>query len=331
MSTFKNNKRLRVLIFLGVVFLGIFFLQKYYRKYDKLIFKQYNPRSIKQKGARVTGNKQMSGIKRNKDNQTLKSFFNNKQDYEKAFAQCTEQGKINIIAGIVSHHFLAKNSMACFYQKIGDSSTENVILIGPDHFHTHFESSIDFFTTSKSWKTPYGDLTANREIIDEIKQYSHTQENDDAFLTEHSIYTEIPFIKKVFPQAKIIPLIIKNSSDYQHFLEEGKNLRNIVKKYDKTILLISSDFTHNSTNQEAKQKDKQSINILEKHNEDKIGQVACDCRSCLATLFGYLNNNSFVDDNGIQFKLFANKNSTDFGGEDKNVTSYVMGYYAQNN
>jgi len=342
----KTKNKVLLILFAPVLLSGVFFYG--YILFQKNSFSFYNStikfeenekllRAVQFKNEELFEGEVNYSKEKTKDRKKLKSFFNRKKDYQEVFAQCPEKESSQkenrrTIAGIAPHHFLAKKSLACFYNNISRSSIENVILIGPDHFHNTFPEKISFYTTKKVWETPFGDLLPNEKIISEITKLPFIRENDDIFLTEHSIYTEIPFIKKVFPQAKIVPLVVKNGSDYQSFMKEGERLKNLIKDSGETILLVSSDFTHHSTNKEAIIKDAQSIKILKTKNFNKINKITCDCRSCLAVLFGYLNktnSNNTISDN-YQFQLFANKNSTNFGGADKNVTSYVMGEYLQN-
>ena len=259
----------------------------------------------------------------------LHSFFNHKEDYLEAFARCDDKKKINFIkspkAGIVSHHFLAKDSIACFFDNFPNKNeVKTIILIGPDHFHSFSGEQSLFFTTKLPWTTPFGNLSPEKRIIDILLNNKLVVENNSVFQTEHSIYTEIPFIKKTFPKAKIVPLIVKNNFDYDTFQDFGqKVLAPLVE--ENSLILISSDFTHHSTNKEARQVDKKSLKALENLSIKVLPEVTSDCRACLALLYGCLLEKD--DDICRDFKLFANQNSTDFGGEDSNVTSYIFGYY----
>lgn len=252
------------------------------------------------------------------ENKNLKSFFGNIDDYELAFAHAQISEKTKVIAGITSHHFLAKDLIARFYFGIADD-IENIVLIGPDHYSALTLGGVNVVTTELAWDTPYGQLEPNKNWIRKILNgNSNIRINDNIFKMEHSIYTEAPFIKKAFPQAKIVPLIVKNTYDYDKFIKIGENLKKILR--GKTLLVISSDFSHEATKDDAKRYDDQSIVALQDLKPDNLNKITCDCRACISVMLGFLGENK-------KFHLVENKNSADFGSPDQKVTSYVSGYF----
>lgn len=255
------------------------------------------------------------------ENKKLESFFGNIEDYEAAFASVQDSEKMQVIAGITSHHFLAKNLIARFYSGIS-GDIENVFLIGPDHYNALNLEDIDVVTTKLIWNTPYGELESNKELIQNIlSKNSNIKIDDDIFKMEHSIYTEVPFIKKAFPQAKIIPLIIKNTYDYNKFMKFGENLNKTSK--GRTLMVVSSDFSHEATIDDAKKQDEQSRSILKDLKLNNLNEITCDCRSCMAVMLGFLEKDK-------KFHFIENKNSADFGSPDETVTSYLNGYFLVN-
>lgn len=265
----------------------------------------------------------LTTIENEAKNENLSSFFNNKNDYDSAFSRAANIYKKNVLAGIISHHYLAKDLIARFFSGISNRDIDNIILVGPDHYNAldYPLDNIkpDAVTTKLSWDTPYGELDPNKEFPDKILAGNNIVENDSVFKTDHSIYTLIPFIKKVFPKAKIIPLVVRNNNDYEKFIRMGESIRKNVG--DRSLLVVSSDFSHNASIAEAGKNDQASIEILNSLSQKNIDGITSDCSSCIAVLYGFLKK----DPNG--FYLNENKNSSDFGSQDKTVTSYVSAYY----
>ena len=259
--------------------------------------------------------------KESKEAKKLESFFQNRDDYDSAFAQVKNSEKIdNVVAGITSHHFLAKNLIAQFYSGISNNNIENIILVGPDHYNALV--NVDAITTKLNWSTPYGEIGSSEELIEKILNDNDDVTIDDGvFKIEHSIYVEIPFIKKVFPQVKVIPLVLKNNYDYDEFIKIGENLNKLSK--DKTLLIISSDFSHDVSVEEARNNDEKSLAVLQNLRVENINDINCDCRACLAVALGFMGE-------GKKFQLVENKNSADFGSSTETVTSYVSGYFLFN-
>ncbi len=317
----RLNKIFIFVIGAGIVISGYYWWQSGLK--NKTINKDGQNNTVKKENIIKTSS-------HNSEGKSLHSFFNQKEDYLEAFASCDKMQRINFTSsprvGIVSHHFLAKNSIACFFDNFPNKNKiTTIILIGPDHFHSFGEKQSLFFTTKTKWSTPFGNLLPEDKIINNLLKNKLVMENNPVFQTEHSIYTEIPFIKKAFPQAKVVPLIVKNNFDYTTFQDFGRKiLAPLIKK--NSLIIVSSDFTHHSTNKEARQIDRKSLEALENLSIKTLPKITSDCRACLALMSGCLLKENGKDNNK-HFKLFANQNSTDFGGEDKNVTSYIFGYY----
>ncbi len=53
--------------------------------------------------------------KKEKSNNKLESFYKNKFEYDDAFRKILSDSKEQVIAGIISHHFLAKDLIAQFF------------------------------------------------------------------------------------------------------------------------------------------------------------------------------------------------------------------------
>jgi poly-gamma-glutamate synthesis protein (capsule biosynthesis protein) len=254
------------------------------------------------------------------ENRNLSSFYKNKDDYEAAFSHVKDVKRKNIIAGIISHHFLAKDLIANFFAGINNENVKNIVVVGPDHFSRLNDDKISAATTFLPWNTPYGQVFANEKMLNSILNDESISENNTIFLNEHSIYTLVPFIKKTFPNAKIIPLIVHNNYDFEKFINLGKIIKSNVDS--ETIMIVSSDFSHNLSENDAKTKDMVSIENLKDINTENIQNISCDCRACMAIMLGFVG----VEKRG-SFDLVENKNSNDFGGQEKTVTSYVSAYY----
>lgn len=255
-----------------------------------------------------------------KKENNLRSFFNNKDEYDKAFSAVGNNEKKEILAGITSHHFLAKDLIARFYSGIENTSVEKVIIVGPDHYGKLSDKDTDVVMTEISWDTPFGELNPDKDLMQKIlKNNARIGMNEDVFKIEHAVYTEIPFIKKVFTQAEIMPMIVKNNYSYEEFVKIGEKLRKTVG--ENALIIVSSDFSHEATVEEAKTRDDLSIMNLQDFRFDNLDNINCDCRACMAVLLGFLGPNA------KNFYLVENKNSSNFGSPDEKVTSYISGYF----
>lgn len=252
----------------------------------------------------------------------LSSFFKNKADYDSAFLNAQNSEKKNVLAEITSHHFLARDLIARFFLGINNSDVQDIILIGPDHYRQLDNTSSDIAITELSWNTPYGEINANKDVEENILGLNGTIVNNSIFRNEHSIYTLVPFIKRSFPNTRLIPLIIHSSNDYEKFAGLGNSTRKLASK--NSLLIVSSDFSHEASIPEAQKNDQISIETLENLNPGNIDSLTSDCKACIAFLYGFLK------DDQSSFYLVENKNSSDFGSPEEKVTSYISGYFLNN-
>jgi AmmeMemoRadiSam system protein B len=250
----------------------------------------------------------------------LESFFKNKELYEEAFAKAGGPEKSRVQAGIVPHHFLARDLMARFFNGIAHPSVRRVILVGPDHFRSFGGTQARFFTSLLPWRTPFGGLEPDREIIHPLLAENDSSLNDLIFMREHSIWVLVPFVKKAFPQARIIPLVLRKRGEYERFRELGATLAELDR--GEGLLVASTDFSHGVSPGEAATLDRESIAYLQSLNPANIAHIHCDCRPCLAVLLGFLGAEEKA------FTLLARQTSRDLGAPPHQpLTSYVSGYY----
>lgn len=256
---------------------------------------------------------------------TLTTLYQKKDVYQTVFENAAKEiePKDNVAALITSHHFLASPLIARTYRAGESDSIRRVILLSPDHFQNIFSSGTLAFSTQRTWDALFGTIQPDAAFIQRLLVGAKTVANDNPFLTEHGIYTEIPFIQHAFPRATIVPLIVKNTSTYEEFKGFGKELAKMSED-EKTILVVSSDFSHHATVQSAKKDDAQMVIALQNLSGADLSTFQNDCRACLAILDGYLSEIPTRP----TFHLIENKNSTDFGGKDEDVTSYVSAYYS---
>jgi poly-gamma-glutamate synthesis protein (capsule biosynthesis protein) len=300
----------KIIFYILLVFLvassSIFFIYKIKAKENNIAFKKNQAESI--------GNESKQLF--------LNSFFENKDDYEIAYSKLSDKENKSIVnVGVVSHHFLARDLIANFFNKIDSENVRNVIIIGPDHYN-FLDSKTGLARTSElQWQTPYGKVEANKKLINDLVGGSEIDINNTVFRTEHSIYTLIPFVKKSLDGAIITPLILSDNGTNKEFFYLGQKLSQALS-YDETLIIISSDFVHKKSYSESRIIDKKNIEILNDLSFGKIDGLENDCKNCFYFLLGYLGSND------RRFELLENKTSKDYGSEKQEVTSYISGYYS---
>lgn len=228
-----------------------------------------------------------------------------------------------VIAGVVPHHLLAADMIAEFYYNLEDKDYDTIVLLGPNHFGA---GKANIITSTKDWFTPYGILQTDKELIKGLlEKNSNFKIEDDIFYNEHSINSEVSFIKKTFSEAKLIPLILRADIGQAGAQELAEELLSLSE--EKNILVLASvDFSHGKNHFEAEKQDSNSITALKNLSLNNVYDLDVDSPASIFTLLSYVNKK-----NG-SFQLLNNSNSALLLDDKKieNVTSYVTGYFYRN-
>lgn len=116
-----------------------------------------------------------------------------------------------------------------------------VVILGTNHTVAPLECG--FLYEGDGFKTPFGIAYIDKKINEELsKEDSLFRYNNQAHLREHSIEVQIPFIQKLFPKSKIVPIVIASSnSDTTEKI--GSALSNVLKNKN-CLVVASSDLSH---------------------------------------------------------------------------------------
>ena len=250
---------------------------------------------------------------------------NDKEFFETAYNFTEQKADLadgHVVAGVIPHHLLAADLIADFFQNLEGENYDLVILIGPNHFLT---GQSDIITSAYDWQTPYGILQHDDNVLSELVDSDlGIKAEEDVMVSEHSINSEVAFIKKIFPKATFLPLILKPKVDEQTAEKLAQKLFDI-SQGKKTLVLASVDFSHHKTSQQAQRDDKKSINVIANFDFSDIYNIGVDSPPSIYTLL------KFSQLSGANFELLNNSNSAILADKPDLVstTSYVTGYFMQ--
>jgi AmmeMemoRadiSam system protein B len=219
-------------------------------------------------------------------------------------------------AGIVTHHLLAIGLMNEFFFCLSkNAKPERVVLIGPDHYGQSIER---ISVSSLPWKTPFGTLASDTLAATTINSSLNLDDDPEAFSGEHSIGVLVPFIHYYFPESRLVPIIIQRNVGLDK-LNKFKTILNAYLSDPKTLVLLSMDFTHNQTSEEADRRDELSRNVIEKFEYEKTDKLDVDCHPGLKMLLAALRERQ-----GMRARFLNHSNSAKITGQTglTNVTSY---------
>jgi AmmeMemoRadiSam system protein B len=168
---------------------------------------------------------------------------------------------------------------------------KDVVILAPIH-----TDPIDhiFLPESKFFLTPLGSLKVNQELADELLSCStNILRKDLPHLEEHCIEVHLPFIKYLFPEANIVPILLGNSS-----LRNIKILSNALQLtfapvYSSTLFVVSSNMTTHMNKEIAEHETKTLIDLITKIDWKGIatakvsGEISSCGAACIATILSF--------------------------------------------
>jgi AmmeMemoRadiSam system protein B len=154
---------------------------------------------------------------------------------------------LDVFSGIIPHHLLAGDLIANFFSNLEGKDYDLIVLIGPNHFSSGKSEAI---SSVYNWETPYGVLESDKGVIRALERDGLLVIENEAMIGEHSMNSEVSYIKKTFPNAKLVPIILKHS----YTKDEASYLANYLDKLGKNkkiLMLASCDFSHYKSSKQA--------------------------------------------------------------------------------
>jgi MEMO1 family protein len=145
-------------------------------------------------------------------------------------------------AGIVPHagwvfSGATAGKVFAFFKKY--SSPDTFVLFGAVH---RFPGSSPVVMAEGLWETPLGDVEINSSLASEIlDSFEGCEAGAAPHNAEHSIEVQIPFIKHLFPGAKIVPILVPPTDESAQL---GDAIGRLAAYRDGVVAIGSTDLTH---------------------------------------------------------------------------------------
>lgn len=178
--------------------------------------------------------------------------------------------KVYDIAGLIVPHagYIYSGQIAAdAFNQVRNNNYELVVILGTNHTTAGF-SGISVFPKGK-FATPIGTLEIDTEAAEKLLQAdSDVNTNLDVHEKEHSIEVQIPFIKYLFPKAKILPIIV-GEPNLEMCSKFGKALAGIIKD-KKSLVVASSDLSHYPSFDDAVKVDYKTLKAIVSMDPEQI-------------------------------------------------------------
>jgi hypothetical protein len=185
---------------------------------------------------------------------------------------------------------------------------ERVILIGPSHrvaFSGVATSGANVF------ETPLGPVTVDREAVALLVKEGLAREFEPAHENEHSLEVQLPFLKQVCPDARVVPLLA-GDDDWQASLKALA----LLWGGDETAIVVSSDLSHYHDYKTAQRLDAETAKTVERLGAGEVDfEQACGATGINALL-------ALVAEKGLACTTLDLRNSGDTAGPRNRVVGY---------
>lgn len=230
--------------------------------------------------------------------------------------QTVETAKISAV--IITHHDLAQNQRrALLAQVAAQIKPQIIIIVSPNHFEA---GGANIITTDKTWKLQNAVVEGNIEKIVELTKDGSILNDESVFSREHGITNVLADINLNFPDAKIIPIIIKQDTPKESIGLLADKLNNVCQG---CLLIASVDFSHYLPGSLSEIHDIYSTKALQNLDEEEIYKSEVDSQQSLALAIKWAKLNQTE-----LFHLAENTNSAKLLNEpDAESTSYVLGWF----
>jgi MEMO1 family protein len=150
----------------------------------------------------------------------------------------------HIVAGIVPHAgwvFSGPTAAKVFQSIKAKAAPQTFLIFGAVHVWGVEQAAL---FPEGQWETPCGIAAIDEELADLILAQASDLVTADtsAHAREHSIEVQIPFIQYLFPEAKILPIMV---SPERHAVRLGQRIGELLAQHKTAVCVVgSTDLTH---------------------------------------------------------------------------------------
>jgi AmmeMemoRadiSam system protein B len=180
--------------------------------------------------------------------------------------------------------FIASAFLAAAQREI-----ETVVILAP--VHREPEDAI-FLTESKYFATPMGRIEVDDDIASELEACStRIYRNDIPHLEEHAIEVQLPFIQHLFPNARIVPILMGRATETNVRLLAKALDATFFETTDSTLFVVSSNLSNHTEGETASHSVGELLRLIEHGDWEGLVSAyrrrditACGA-GCIAALF----------------------------------------------
>lgn len=192
-------------------------------------------------------------------------------DYLKKAATEDISGEIGVIISPHAGYIYSAATASFGFKAVSSQKVSTVIILAPSHQYSFEGASV---WPEGSFETPLGALEVDKELASRImafdKRFIFRRDvfEGSAGRPENSVETQLPLIKKVFPSARILPVIVGYPPDVDMVKTIASALDAAIGERTDVLIDISVDQSHFHSLKEARAIDARGLKAIEEMDID---------------------------------------------------------------
>lgn len=253
----------------------------------------------------------------------IASLYHDAHEFEDAITKAGAEPhtRAPVTGLIIPHHVLAIDLIGRAFAAAAGQNYDRVIVLSPDHFG---RAKRPLATTMRKIDTVFGLTETDQAAVASLLSDRSLFEESDLFAGEHGVAVLLPFVKRLFPTAKIVPIAISYGSTRADWDRAFALLRPLVGP--RTLVIQSTDFSHYLPPGTAIQRDQESLDVLAAGNPDGVlDLIQPDHVDSKGAFYLQLKVERALGSTGT---VIANRNSVEYAPGANRTTSYVVAVYS---
>ena len=224
---------------------------------------------------------------------------------------------------IVNQHILAAHIIAGQFALSADPKVKTVVLITQNNWNA---GRAPIITSRYGWKTPLGTIQPANKLTNSLIEKGLVVEEVDIFSKEHGITGIVPYVAHSFPNATIIPLVIRDNAPNTIIDALANELSRL--NFSQTVIVGTIDMSHYLPKYISDAHDRLTVQTIKQFDYETLPRLDIDTVPTLRTVLKVAESageKSFIQTGGI--------NSADIVGDPDlmETTGYVSGYFKKGN
>ena len=226
------------------------------------------------------------------------------------------------VVGVIAPHagYIYSGPIAGYsYKLLENQDFDLAVVLAPSHYYGFDGVSV---YNGKAFETPLGDLLIDKEAVSfVVENNNYIKKDNSVFEKEHALEVQLPFLKFIKPEVKILPLLFGRGS-YDVARTISATLSEL-SKIKKIMVIVSTDLSHYHDYESAVEIDGRLISYLEKIDSAGLMSAISSGRSEACGYMPLLTILEYFKIKNAKMNIIKYANSGDTAGDKNKVVGYL--------